>query len=73
MQEKLSSHDGCTGSGWNAKRGRASVPQDQNEGAFRDLGIQFVPQMRLLDKDGSFISDPGFEHCKNANRPAGPY
>ncbi|MEU1161258.1 hypothetical protein ABZ372_10960, partial [Streptomyces sp. NPDC005921] len=59
--------NGYPGPKWNEKCGRASVPQDQNEGAFRDLGIQFVPQMRLLDKDGFFISDPGFEHCKNAD------
>ncbi|MFE9770459.1 hypothetical protein ACFYOV_01985 [Streptomyces sp. NPDC005931] len=59
--------NGYTGPKWNEKCGRASVPQDQNEGAFRDLGIKFVPQMRLLDKDGFFISNPGFEHCKNAD------
>ncbi|MFF8407549.1 hypothetical protein ACF06P_38685 [Streptomyces sp. NPDC015684] len=43
------------------------MPTDQNTGAFRDLGIKFVPQMRLLDKDGFFIGDPGFGHCKNAD------
>ncbi|MFC9683919.1 hypothetical protein [Streptomyces sp. NPDC056948] len=43
------------------------MPKDQNEGAFRDVGIKFVPQMRLLDEDGYFISNPGFEHCKNAD------
>ncbi|MCQ9178169.1 hypothetical protein KMT30_03765 [Streptomyces sp. IBSBF 2953] len=59
--------DGYTGPKWNEKCGRASVPLDQNESAFRDLGLQLVPQMRLLDKDGFFISDPGFEHCKNAD------
>ncbi|MFE5190493.1 hypothetical protein [Streptomyces sp. NPDC056628] len=52
---------------WNAKCGRALVPQDQNEGAFLDFGIKFVPQTRLLDKDGFFISDPGFEPCKIAD------
>ncbi|MGW2827609.1 hypothetical protein [Streptomyces sp. NPDC001286] len=59
--------DGYTGPKWNEKCGRASVPTDQNTGAFRNLGINFVPQMRLLDKDGFFISNPGFEHCKNAD------
>jgi hypothetical protein len=59
--------DGYTGPKWNEKCGRASIPTDQNTGAFRDLGIKFVPQMRLLDKDGFFISNPGFEHCKNAD------
>ncbi|BCL24123.1 hypothetical protein ACPCBX_03515 [Streptomyces tuirus] len=38
--------------GGGGKCGRASIPTDQNTGAFRDLGIKFVPQMRLLDKDG---------------------
>ncbi|ROP56041.1 hypothetical protein [Streptomyces sp. PanSC9] len=59
--------DGYAGPKWNERCGRASVPTDQNTGAFRDLGIKFVPQMRLLDKDGFFIGDPGFEHCKNAD------
>ncbi|MEU0053874.1 hypothetical protein [Streptomyces sp. NPDC006309] len=63
--------NGYTGPKWNEKCGRASVPLDQNEGAFRDLGIKFVPQMRLLDKDGFLISDPGFEHCKNADTVCG--
>ncbi|MFI1533437.1 hypothetical protein [Streptomyces anandii] len=40
---------------------------DRNTGACRNLGVDFVPRMRLLDK-GGFISDPGFERCKNAGR-----
>ncbi|MGQ4333781.1 hypothetical protein, partial [Streptomyces hayashii] len=40
---------------------------DQNDSAFRDLGLQLVPQTRLCDKEGFFISDAGFEHCKNAD------
>jgi hypothetical protein len=59
--------DGYTGPKWNEKCGRASISTDQNTGAFRDLGIQFVFQMRLLDRDGFFISNPGCEHCKNAD------
>ncbi|MGW7257832.1 hypothetical protein [Streptomyces sp. NPDC054834] len=59
--------NGYTGPKWDEKCGRASVPEEQNEAAFRDLGIKFVPQMRLLDEDGFFISDPGFEHCKDAD------
>lgn len=48
---------------WKEKCGRAAIPRTQNEGAFKKL----QPSVwRLLDGDGFFVSNPGFEHCANA-------
>ncbi|MFF4506905.1 hypothetical protein [Streptomyces sp. NPDC001401] len=49
---------------WKEKCGRAAIPNTQNETAFKKL----QPTVwRLLDDDGFFVSNPGFEHCANAN------
>lgn len=48
---------------WKEKCGRAAVPSAQNSQAFKKL----QPSVRrLLDGDGFFVSNPGFEHCTNA-------
>ncbi|MGY6025405.1 hypothetical protein [Streptomyces spinosirectus] len=53
-----------SGPTWKEKCGRAAVPNTQNETAFKKL----QPTVwRLLDNDGFFVSNPGFEHCANAN------
>lgn len=44
--------------------GRAGINSGQNQGAFSDLN---PATWRLLDGDGFFVSNPGFEHCANAN------
>ncbi|MEW2085499.1 hypothetical protein [Streptomyces sp. NPDC005283] len=44
--------------------GRAGINADQNRGAFKKLQPSI---WRLLDNDGFFVSNPGFEHCVNAS------
>lgn len=48
---------------WTERCGRASIPATQNSGAFHKYP---APAWRLLDKDGFFLSNPGFEHCTGA-------
>ncbi len=43
--------------------GRAAIPATQNSGAFNKYP---APSWCLLDKDGFFLSNPGFEHCTSA-------
>ncbi|MER7050125.1 hypothetical protein [Streptomyces jumonjinensis] len=52
------------GPSWKEKCGRAAVPAKQNSEAFKNLN---PATLRLLDSDGFFVSNPGFEHCANAN------
>lgn len=42
------------------KCGRATIPGDQNSGAFHKFP---APAWRMLDKDAFYLSNPGFEHC----------
>lgn len=42
--------------------GRASIPAVQNSGAFHEFP---APSWRMLDNDGFFVRNPGFEHCAN--------
>ncbi|MFG2228358.1 hypothetical protein [Streptomyces sp. NPDC048644] len=42
------------------KCGRAAVPSKQNQEAFKSFP---APAWRLLDGDGFFLSNPGFDHC----------
>ncbi|WP_347732032.1 hypothetical protein [Streptomyces sp. CAU 1734] len=45
---------------WREPCGRAAVPRVQNEEAFKKM----QPSLwRLLDGDGFFVSNPGYEHC----------
>ncbi|MET8014281.1 hypothetical protein ABZU86_22445 [Streptomyces sp. NPDC005271] len=39
---------------------RAAVPSTQNQQAFKRFP---APAWRLLDGDGFFLSNPGFDHC----------
>ncbi|MEU6772542.1 hypothetical protein [Streptomyces sp. NPDC046759] len=41
--------------------GRAGISSKQNQGAFHDLPVK---NWRLLDGDGYFVTNPGYEHCK---------
>ncbi|MBO0514792.1 hypothetical protein [Streptomyces beijiangensis] len=49
---------------WKEKCGRAAIPLAQNTGAFHELP---APSWRMLDNDPFYVSNPGFEHCTNAN------
>ncbi|MFG7942610.1 hypothetical protein [Streptomyces cacaoi] len=46
------------------KCGRATIPREQNSGAFHKFP---APEWRMLDNDAVYISNPGFEHCLNAD------
>ncbi|RYJ19714.1 hypothetical protein CU044_7561 [Streptomyces sp. L-9-10] len=54
---------GATDIGHGARCGRAAIPATQNSGAFKNYP---APAWRLLDNDGFFLSNPGFEHCTSA-------
>ncbi|WP_049714186.1 hypothetical protein [Streptomyces caatingaensis] len=53
-----------TGPTWKEKCGRAGIESTQNRQAFRKLNPTI---WRLLDNDGFIVSNPGFEHCANAD------
>ncbi|NVK80238.1 hypothetical protein HG542_21610 [Streptomyces morookaense] len=44
--------------------GRASIPDVQNSGAFHEFP---APSWRMLDNDGFFVRNPGFEHCADTS------
>ncbi|MDQ0945598.1 hypothetical protein [Streptomyces sp. V1I1] len=49
---------------WKERCGRAGIESTQNRKAFSKLNPTL---WRLLDNDGFFVSNPGFEHCANAD------
>ncbi|WP_406301129.1 hypothetical protein OHA61_00430 [Streptomyces sp. NBC_00885] len=52
------------GPAWKERCGRAGIESTQNRKAFNKLNPAI---WRLLDNDGFFVSNPGFEHCANAD------
>ncbi|HET6356502.1 hypothetical protein [Streptomyces sp.] len=52
------------GPAWKERCGRAGIESTQNRKAFNKLNPAV---WRLLDNDGFFVSNPGFEHCANAD------
>ncbi|ANS67650.1 hypothetical protein SLINC_5426 [Streptomyces lincolnensis] len=53
---------------WNEICGRASIPGDENSGAANRIGLFFVPNNRMLDKDAFYVSVPGFEECTDLSK-----
>ncbi|GAA5039885.1 golvesin C-terminal-like domain-containing protein [Streptomyces siamensis] len=53
---------------WNEICGRASIPGDENSGAANRIGLFFVPNNRMLDKDAFYVSVPGFEGCTDLSQ-----
>ncbi|WP_405444494.1 hypothetical protein OG350_37615 [Streptomyces achromogenes] len=61
LADTRTSANGPTGA---ERCGHAGINSAQKQGAFKDLN---PATWRLLDGDGFFVSNPGFEHCANAD------
>ncbi|MFJ3966108.1 hypothetical protein [Streptomyces sp. NPDC090036] len=53
---------------WKEPCGRASLPGDENSGAANRIGLHFVPNNRIIDKDAYYLLAPGFEECTDLTK-----